>query len=93
VLFEKLAKEFVIAKSGRLGCCSRLYLTLLKWFVNPIMLYNDKDTLDAVLEKHAKGEIETPHELEQIMVNDAYNHIKRSYDNVEGNKELSGHLQ
>jgi hypothetical protein len=93
VLFEKLAKEFVIAKSNKLGCCSSIYLTLLKSFVNPIMLYNDKKSLEDVKAKHAKGEIETPHELEQIMLNDAYNHIKKAYDNVDGNGQLAVHLR
>ena len=48
------------------------------------MFMNDRKTLDHQVNEHAKGETFTPCELEIMMIKEAHQHIKDSFDHIGG---------
>jgi len=53
-------------------------------FVHKVFFKNTKELLDPILLKHAAGEIETPSELETIMLSEAEELIRNRLDNLKG---------
>ena len=52
------------------------------------MFKNSEAKLNKYLDKHSKGEVAIPSELEQIMIEESSTIIKRMYDNKYGAEQL-----
>jgi hypothetical protein len=49
---------------------------------------NKEEQIKAIYQKHAKGEVNIPTELEVIMLEEAIEKIDKQYDHLEGKNQL-----